>query len=428
VDDHDVIVIGGGLAGLTAARDLGVAGRRVLLVEARDRLGGRAWGRRFAGTTMHLDFGGTWVLTEEHPAVMAELARYGIPTRPTPAPERFVNVLAGEPLETSEIPREELDDLHVRARQAAAAAGSGASLAELLDVPGIAPRARAYAAAYTRYLCGADPEEVSGPTMVGVAPRSVDGSPTRPKREGFDDPDHYFENVQGGTAQLVDALATDAAADLVLGDPVAAVEQHGAGVTVTTRSERTLGAHAAVVALPVNVWGDVTFTPALGALEQELAAERHAGHAVKVWALVAGVADVVRGLADDGPIAYLRTERVLPDGRALLVGFGPEPSFDPTDALAVEPAVQRFLPDARVLACDGHDWNGDPFSRGTWFVPRPGQPERFAGRVARRGGRLVFAGSDVSPTTPGTLDGAIETGRSAAAAAAELLATAAAPA
>ena len=48
-DDADVIVVGGGFAGLRAARDLADAGRDVVLLEARDRLGGRTWTRPFAG-------------------------------------------------------------------------------------------------------------------------------------------------------------------------------------------------------------------------------------------------------------------------------------------------------------------------------------------------------------------------------------------
>ena len=48
--DADVIVIGGGFAGLVAARDLRAAGRSVVLLEARDRLGGRTWYRQMPGT------------------------------------------------------------------------------------------------------------------------------------------------------------------------------------------------------------------------------------------------------------------------------------------------------------------------------------------------------------------------------------------
>ena len=42
-DEQDVIVVGAGLAGLTAARELGKTGRRVLMMEGRDRLGGRVF-------------------------------------------------------------------------------------------------------------------------------------------------------------------------------------------------------------------------------------------------------------------------------------------------------------------------------------------------------------------------------------------------
>ena len=45
---HDVIVVGGGFAGVTAAREVALAGRRALLLEAKDRLGGRTWTRRLA--------------------------------------------------------------------------------------------------------------------------------------------------------------------------------------------------------------------------------------------------------------------------------------------------------------------------------------------------------------------------------------------
>jgi monoamine oxidase len=56
---HDVIVVGGGFAGVTAARECALRGRDVLLLEARDRLGGRTWSKSWAGTRIEL--GGAWV-------------------------------------------------------------------------------------------------------------------------------------------------------------------------------------------------------------------------------------------------------------------------------------------------------------------------------------------------------------------------------
>ena len=57
---HDVLVVGGGIAGLTAARDLAHGGYGVLVLEARDRLGGRTWWKPFADTAHHAEMGGAW--------------------------------------------------------------------------------------------------------------------------------------------------------------------------------------------------------------------------------------------------------------------------------------------------------------------------------------------------------------------------------
>ena len=72
----DVVVVGAGIAGLVAARDLGKRGRRVTVLEARDRLGGRTWTRRVAGTDVVAEFGGTWFDRTLQPAIGAEVDRY----------------------------------------------------------------------------------------------------------------------------------------------------------------------------------------------------------------------------------------------------------------------------------------------------------------------------------------------------------------
>ena len=59
VDSCDVAVIGAGFAGAIAARDLGIAGRSVILLEARDRVGGRTYTDEAFGR--QLDFGGAYV-------------------------------------------------------------------------------------------------------------------------------------------------------------------------------------------------------------------------------------------------------------------------------------------------------------------------------------------------------------------------------
>jgi monoamine oxidase len=408
MERYDAIVIGGGFAGVTAARDLSHGGARVLLLEARDRLGGRTWMRRLAGTTVELEFGGTWVLVDEHHDVMEELARYGIGTVPTPAPTTFMSLLGDERV-GGNLCAEELAAVDAELRRAVAEAAPGTTIAELLDRADLTPRARAWTAAYVRYLYGADPSELAAAGLdYGEDALSVA------------DPEHYSHKIQGGTRRLLEAIAADAGAAARLGATVSAVEHDGDGVLVTLAGGERFAAAVAVVALPVNTWDRVAFVPPLEADKRALAEQHHAGHSVKVWLVATGMPETFRGLDSSGPIAYLRTERALPGGRSLLVGFSADVALDPRDTAAVQAAVRRFVPDAQVLASDGHDWNGDPFAAGTWFAPRPDQ-EAASARLADPEGRLLFAGGDMGAHA-GTIDAAIASGRAAAAAALAVLA------
>ena len=85
-----MIVIGGGFAGLTAAREATLGGASTLLVEARDRLGGRTWTQRWNGTDIEL--GGGWVHWHQ-PHVWSEITRAGV------AVERGIGTVVAEALE-----------------------------------------------------------------------------------------------------------------------------------------------------------------------------------------------------------------------------------------------------------------------------------------------------------------------------------------
>ena len=68
-----------------------------------------------------------------------------------------------------------------------------------------------------------------------------------------------------------------------------------------------------------------------------------------------------------------------------------------------------------------HDWCGDEFSRGTWSVFRPGQLVDALEVLQAPHGRVVFAGSDIANGWNGFMDGAIESGMSAARSVSRLL-------
>src|SRR5579862_3682223 len=72
---HDVIVVGGGFAGVTAAREAALRGRSVLLLEARERLGGRTWTAPWNG--LAIEYGGGWVHWHQ-PHTWSEITRAGL--------------------------------------------------------------------------------------------------------------------------------------------------------------------------------------------------------------------------------------------------------------------------------------------------------------------------------------------------------------
>ena len=109
---YDVVVVGAGFAGVTAARELATGGRSVLLVEARDRIGGRTWYKRSALGSWDLEMGGNFIDPSQQ-LVCREVSRYGIDvTRPEPLSLPTGWLVGGRLVEGgSPIPIEELSDL-----------------------------------------------------------------------------------------------------------------------------------------------------------------------------------------------------------------------------------------------------------------------------------------------------------------------------
>lgn len=85
--EYDVVIVGAGFAGLVAARELTLRGLSVVVLEGRDRIGGRTWTDHRLG--MEIELGGTWVHNLQ-PYVWAELARYGVELTPSPDAETFI--------------------------------------------------------------------------------------------------------------------------------------------------------------------------------------------------------------------------------------------------------------------------------------------------------------------------------------------------
>ena len=376
METHDVVVIGGGIAGVTAARDMGEDGRSVLLLEARNRLGGRTYYRRFADTEHAVEFGGTWIAPRWQRYVAREVERYNLSLTESPEHTSFASLVGGMRLDTPRfVPRGEEDDRDRAIDHIARASRRLDPLAPLaepdaeLDVPLTTfleevrlPRAtRDFMIAWLSSAFGCEPHEVSALNVLSLA--AAHGHDARAWSEGESEVLKFAQ----GTRSLLEAMIEDSGADVRTSTPVGRVEQDGTGVVVTTQAGDAFSASAAVVAVPLNVLKHVDFSAELGEGKRIASEEGHAGHSVKVWALVEGAPPCFQGVDDDHEgVKCIGTEHELPHG-SLIVGFGDEPqALDANSVVHVQDAFDAFVPGAKVLKVDPHDWNSDPYSLGTW--------------------------------------------------------------
>jgi len=421
--DYEVIVIGGGFAGVTVARDLGQDGRSVLLLEGRDRLGGRTWYKRFGELEQKVEFGGTWIAPEFQPNMAAEIERYGHRLIESPEPATFAWSLGGErstranPLPSSEWVAFErairhIDNAAARLRFAQTPLDQpglddlDVAFSEWLEPLNLPRRTREFILAWAGFYFGAEPTDVSALHILSWV--AGFGHSAIAWYVGVS------QKLERGTGGLIADIAQDSDAEIKLSTPVQEVERSDGGVRVVTRDGESFRAKALVLATPINTWQSITFSPALGAEKMQMAREKQAGHSTKIWALVKGLPGNFYGVGYDTKVKWIATEYNTPHGD-LVVGFGTTPEIlDVTDTTAVASALHEFAPEAEVVATDAHDWNADEFSQGTWMAYRPGQVMRFASSLQRPEHRIAFAGSDLASGWAGWMDGAVESGHRAA--------------
>jgi monoamine oxidase len=428
-----VVVVGAGLAGLTAATDLAAAGADVTVLEARDRVGGRTHGIEVAPGRW-VDAGAAY-LGDRHTALHEQIDRLGLRTTPTTmvGDSRFLLGDNGGATRHGRFPPlnavalgemfDLLDDLTAAVNPDAPWLTANAAELDALTAAEWArehlrhPDARLFFPLFLGEMMAADPAAVS---MLHVACYLRSGGGTR-YLNAFDGGAQQ-DRIDGGAHQLCEKLAANL--QVRTSAPVHAVHTDDTGVTVHSG----LGGHradAVVVALP-PLLADALDIPGLA---HRRAGDRTArGCTVKVHLVYPRPLWRDHGLSGwsvnaGGPLLSTVDDSPAGGGAGVLTGFvtGEEAhrfaaltdAEQRAEVLAQARRIFPQLPDP--IGCHVTDWTNEPYSRGCYAALfGPGDWHRLGPHLATPHGRVHWAGTETSTEFFGLMEGAIRSGHRAA--------------
>lgn len=450
----DVVVVGGGFAGLTAARRLTQKHKSVIVLEARDRVGGRVWNHNLGGGVIS-ERGGTFVGPTQD-RVLALAKEFGIGTFPVYDTGNDLYINGSTRLEyadtnplTGNVPPDplalpnlatvvaQLDDMSKSVPVGApwtatsARAWDGQTLESWINHHiAVTPQFRALLPVATRPIFGAEPRELSLLfVLFYIASSGNAQSPGTFERTFNTRGGAQQDRFIGGSQQIALHAADQLGKRLVLGSPVRTIEQHKGAVTVHSDRLIVKAKHVIVAISPVLA-GRIHYAPALPSGRNQLTDRFPQGTLTKVAAVydrpfwreegltgqVLSTAGPVSATFDDSP----------PGGRPGIV-FGFVGGDEARTYNASSPATRRaavlhqfedfFGPQALTpRAFFDTIWTEEQWTRGCPVgIPTVGTLSSLGPHLKTPVGHIHWAGTETSDYWNGYMDGAVRSGERAAA-------------
>lgn len=401
----DIVVIGAGLAGLTAAWELEKAGHRCTVLEAKDRVGGRTWSARL-GNGEITERGGEYIFPTEFP-IRRLAAEIGVPilSHNVRYGRRTVN---GRVITFDEL-GETVERVASTLRSMLADGDSRVSL-ERAFAEALGPEYR-LDPVYRRTTTSA----AADPTLVSAEAVLLRDAPSSAG---------YVEDggrLVGGNQSLSIEIARRMGDRVRLEHPISCLEQTASAVQVTLADGRRIDADAAVLAVPLPVLRDLELGFELPEAQQRALDHRFMAVAAKLGVPLSHV---------DDDIALQNPEHTWWSWRSLsadgehrieaLSSFAGGPFA--LDALGVESGPDGWVRAMREmrpeLEIDGDvlltTWADDPFTRGSYTAAGLDWEEADVHAFERSAGRVAIAGEHTGLAQ--SLSGAVASGYRAAAA------------
>jgi monoamine oxidase len=388
-------VVGAGLAGLSAADELQRADAEVVVLEARDRVGGRVWSRRLANGAV-IEMGAEFILPGN--TAVRELAeRFGLGLW-----DKGMRYGRREPRGGIGTTTAELDAAAAAAERELERGAGELGARELLDRLDIAPGVREALLARVEISSASSADVVAAHDLAGIAHVDDDPAPS----------------IAGGNQRLALALAGTLERSVSLRSPVERITWDMGGVRLWAAGAE-IEADACVVAVPASVIDRIRFEPPLPAPLTEALAGIRFGEAAKLFVPLRRPARPSAVMSV--PERYWTWTATGDGGRPQPVVSAFAGSPRALARLGVAAGPERWLAsiarlrDDLELAPEGaflSTWSDDPWVRAAYSVSPPAE---VAAAFERPVGPLAFAGEHAGGEFAALMEGAVRSGRRAAA-------------